>query len=44
VIPADKFKDFKEITSENEDLFKYVVDCIVTQFLEHCPDTALEFP
>ena len=44
VIPADKFKEFKEITSENEDLFKYVVDCIVTQFLEHCPDTALEFP
>jgi hypothetical protein len=44
VIPAEKFKDFKEITSENEDLFKYVVDCIVTQFLEHCPDTAIEFP
>lgn len=30
MIPADKFKDFKEITTENEDLFKYVVDCIVT--------------
>ena len=44
IIPADKFKEFSEITSENEEIFTYVVNCIVVQFLEKCPDTALEFP
>jgi hypothetical protein len=44
VIPADKFQDFKVLTKENEEDFEYVVNCVIVQFLDKCPDTALEFP
>ena len=30
IIPAEKFQEFKEITTENEEVFKYVINCIVT--------------
>lgn len=40
------FKDFPEVNIDNEETFKYVINCIAVQFLEqdNLFDSALEFP
>ena len=43
-LPAEKFKEFAEITKENEDDFDYFVGLLLIEFLEKCKDKALEFP
>ena len=43
-LPAEQFKEFKEITKDNEEEFDYFVGCVLVQFLETFKDKALEFP
>jgi len=43
-LPAESFKQFAEITKDNEEEFDYVVGIFLIQFLESCKDKALEFP